>query len=618
MDNEVNLAFVTNGGAGTLFIQANFIYHVAKYLEDEPIRITIFAHKSKDLNDAVFSDQKFVSKYYCASERYRALSEYDVSVSLYFYPNILVAKEEKISHCPKLLRLLKGWQNFLSADEGRQYYLKNFGLDINAQILAIIQRKNCLNILDVTEELGIGRDYSLQLILHKKENDMLSRWGLELGEYITIQRGAYPTLNVTEVPKIWSISHYEELVRLLKKCFPLKKIVQLGESKERCHEIKGIDISLVGKTDWEDLKVLLKNAWLHIDGECGMVHLRKVLTNNPSVVLFGPTSIDFYGYDKNINIASDACPHWCCKLTERTSERCLLNGSEINRCMESIKPYQVLDKIVEWAYTMKVCDNKGNNSLIFNKENYSGTLFNPFFYKDFFSGRYVYYNELTCIALSKLRVMYTVHKKQKNIALTESPAYRLLIGDGEGYKELLVSEQQLSHLEHNEQSFWTLYSSIKQGYDTRYKIIVSPDFKIYDGHHRASILAYENGVDYNAEVLVMYSIVLFPFHKVPKGSQIILYGFGKIGKIYLRQIMLSEYVTLACIIDKRAYKFVGLEKELGTRIVTQAELFTDEINYDFIVLAMGNPTDVINLKRELTDRGIAKNKIIAPDGLIYI
>ena len=50
---------------------------------------------------------------------------------------------------------------------------------------------------------------------------------------------------------------------------------------------------------WGDLKILLKNALYHIDGECGMVHLRKALKTGPSVVLFGPTPIKFFSYSNN-------------------------------------------------------------------------------------------------------------------------------------------------------------------------------------------------------------------------------------------------------------------------------------------------------------------------------
>lgn len=67
----------------------------------------------------------------------------------------------------------------------------------------------------------------------------------------------------------------------------------MGESPERCKTLHGIDVNLIGKTDWDDLKILLKNALYHIDGECGMVHLRKALKTGPSVVLFGPTPIKF-------------------------------------------------------------------------------------------------------------------------------------------------------------------------------------------------------------------------------------------------------------------------------------------------------------------------------------
>ncbi len=617
---KASLAFVTNGGAGTLFIQANFIYHVSRYLQDEPVRIIVFAHKSKDLNDAVFSGQDFCDEYFPASERHRALSDYDVSVNLNFYPEILVIREERLSACPRLLHLMHGWQSFLAGDVGRTFYASHFGLDINGQILAIVQGKNCLNILDVTNELGVSRDYALSLILNKAEAGSLSQWGLQKDEYITLQRGAYPTLNVREVPKIWPLEHYTELVRLLKKCFPEKKIVQLGESEEHCCHIPGVDLSLVGKTDWEDLKVLLKNAWLHIDGECGMVHLRKMLHGGPSVVLFGPTPVDFYGYDGNINISSDACPHWCCKLMESTAERCVLEGEDSNRCIRSIHPFQVLDRIIEWDYTMNL--KRGGAPLqgvCLEDLEQEGICFDDDFSKNILPGRYVYYYEIKETLLRDLHIVF----REKNVVtkrpLEKSPAYLLLQGNPAEYLAGLEREKKLCYVEHHDvRQFRKLRESIEKQYDDRYKIVIWPDLRIYDGHHRASVLLWRNGKDCTAEVLVLYSIVLFPFHKVKPGSRIIIYGLGEIGEAYLRQIRLSQYVTVVRIVDRHADRFKNNEEELGVEVKFPESLSKNPVNYDHIVLALGNPKNIMDVKNALINQGISQIKIVAQDGMIYI
>ena len=407
---------------------------------------------------------------------------------------------------------------------------------------------------------------------------------------------------------------------MLKKCFPEKKVVQLGESKERCCAIQGVDISLVGETDWEDLKVLLKNAWLHIDGECGMVHLRKILHGGASVVLFGPTSIDFYGYDGNINISSDVCPHWCCKLTETAVERCLLSGEESNRCMKTIQPYQVMDRIVEWAYAMKLKYGEQHSQGI-GVEDFkeSGVCLDKGFANNIMPGRYVYYYEIKEIMLRDLHTVYQENQKKIKRSLEKSPAYLLLQGDPAEYRSELVREETLCSLEsHSFEQFDKLRQSMEKGYDERYKIVIWPDNRIYDGHHRASILLWQNGKNCKKNVLVMYSIVLFPFNKVPRNSRIVLYGFGEIGRDYLRQIRISEYAFVVRIIDQRSNKFMNAEKTLGVKIGCPEDLFSYKLKFDLIVLAMGNPKSILDCKNTLIERGVPSEKIIYSDELVYI
>ena len=46
---------------------------------------------------------------------------------------------------------------------------------------------------------------------------------------------------------------------------------------------------------------------------------------------------------------------------------------------------------------------------------------------------------------------------------------------------------------------------------------------------------------------------LFPFEKVPVGSNIIIYGAGIMGQAYLRQVQLTNYCHLVGMVD-RNYK----------------------------------------------------------------
>lgn len=83
---------------------------------------------------------------------------------------------------------------------------------------------------------------------------------------------------------------------------------------------------------------------LHIDGEGGMVHLRKSLQGGVSVVIFGPTSADFYGYSDNVNISSSACPLTCEWINNKWASYCI-NKNNNHICMKSIKPNSIFEEI---------------------------------------------------------------------------------------------------------------------------------------------------------------------------------------------------------------------------------------------------------------------------------
>ena len=80
--------------------------------------------------------------------------------------------------------------------------------------------------------------------------------------------------------------------------------MQLGGSKSQAFDFA--DVCLVGKTAVKDLPYVLDGALAHVDGESGMVQLAN-LTRTRSVVLFGPTSVEYFGYAQNVNITSPKC-----------------------------------------------------------------------------------------------------------------------------------------------------------------------------------------------------------------------------------------------------------------------------------------------------------------------
>ena len=117
-----------------------------------------------------------------------------------------------------------------------------------------------------------------------------------------------------------------------------------------------MDVDLLSKTSWNELGIVLKHAWLHIDGDCGMVHYRRAMDAGTSVVLFGHTPAEYCGYDENINITSEGCPHWCARLVDYWMDRCP-RGFDVPPCMESITPGKVFERIVAWDCLNRIKNN---------------------------------------------------------------------------------------------------------------------------------------------------------------------------------------------------------------------------------------------------------------------
>ena len=98
---------------------------------------------------------------------------------------------------------------------------------------------------------------------------------------------------------------------------------------------------IVKKVKIQHTKVLLKNAYLLIVYEDGMVHLRHAMHGRVAILLFSsPTDEDFFGYSENINIKGKGCPHSCEWLYDSWQIQSV--NKNMFACMKSITPDMVL------------------------------------------------------------------------------------------------------------------------------------------------------------------------------------------------------------------------------------------------------------------------------------
>lgn len=96
----------------------------------------------------------------------------------------------------------------------------------------------------------------------------------------------------------------------------------------------------------------------------------------------------------------------------------------------------------------------------------------------------------------------------------------------------------------------------------------------------------------------------FPFHLVPKGSCIVLYGAGQMGQDYFKQAEDSQYCQICLWMDKR-FK----EKEKDNKLCGWVKELK-ECKYEKVLIALRNKETVYNVRTFLMEQGVPEEKIV--------
>ncbi|MCI8855585.1 MAG: glycosyltransferase family 9 protein [Clostridiaceae bacterium] len=340
---KIHVAFLIRGGMGDYLIQINYIYQFYLKYSCSLLSIDIFTRRSFQTAEAILHTEgdSFVNGLFPEEGYTDNFPNYDLFIDLSRYPNVKRHRMGRIAeHMPQLLDYIYSCEKFRAEHE--RFFKYAGSTDGQSAMLCIVAGKKRIQQPDVYEFLGVTEDYKFTISTYY-DAETLEKFGIGARPYLTIHRGcdAYYTKDSV---KLWPVAYYQILIGLLKRKYPDLLIVQLGVSRERCPALEGVDIDLVEKTSLEDIKVLLKHSTLHIDGEGGMVHLRHALKGGISVVIFGPTSAEFFGYSENVNIVGAGCPTWCEWTIHNWQEKCV-RGEPLPPCMHSIVPEMVMERI---------------------------------------------------------------------------------------------------------------------------------------------------------------------------------------------------------------------------------------------------------------------------------
>ncbi len=97
---------------------------------------------------------------------------------------------------------------------------------------------------------------------------------------------------------------------------------------------------------------------------------------------------------------------------------------------------------------------------------------------------------------------------------------------------------------------------------------------------------------------------LFPYEKVPVNSRIIIYGAGKAGMDFKRQIELNRFCELKALIDMKTHD--------GRQVLSVERLEKDD--YDYIILAAASEKVQVDMEEAILSKyPFLKRRIIKPD-----
>lgn len=101
------------------------------------------------------------------------------------------------------------------------------------------------------------------------------------------------------------------------------------------------------------------------------------------------------------------------------------------------------------------------------------------------------------------------------------------------------------------------------------------------------------------------SIYTIPYSKIPDGSKVVLYGFGKMGKNVYQHLSKSGRLKVVAILDTKADNFLNIWETV--QIFKPWKI--SELKYDYILITVENRNIVDDLERALCQYGVEKQRI---------
>ena len=338
-NKKKKIAILVDGGLGDVLFGVIYADSFIKQLALHK-NVTIFVGQSVSAVKTLCNDRSYLN--------FKSLNEFkdqefELVIALTMMFPRVVKFTSSIEKDKKLLTYIMSLRKF----EEEATWILGEDRQLNQLLWMLGSGLNRFTALNIAGGLEIDTNFSLRV--PEEGYKIFDRYPeLNCKKFITISRSVDKNSLYKDSIRLWSVDKYEEFIIKFKEIYPEYRIVYLGGDKTTYSKLNGVDIDLVGETSIAELMALLKESQVHLDGECGMVHIRHFVCQKPSIVLFGPTSPKLKGFKENINLRNDGCcPLPMCEhilLEGQWSKMCLMNklGTRAT-CIESISVRQVID-----------------------------------------------------------------------------------------------------------------------------------------------------------------------------------------------------------------------------------------------------------------------------------
>lgn len=334
-DNICHLLLVPGGGIGDHFHFLKYCYCLKQKFKNT-ISIDILLRKDDVfLKDTLYSAIDFIDDVFTYTAPH-----HDVEISVVRFQKTEFIDIDRIFS-------LNNSELIIYLDKITDFELKHrelFKSDYLGRCYTLIFGKKRENQPDVQGLLNMESvtDFSVKVKCADRSK-VLDKFGLQKNNFIVLQTGSgLHFQKVKDETRQWPVEYYAQLVKLLKEKFPGKRIVQCGVKEQ--NRIENTDLCLLGKTSFDELLVLLSEAYLLISQEGGYPITRHYISRKPSCVLFGPTDERFFGFEENVNLHARTCPVCCEWLTNDWMKHCVKTGGEAE-CMRNITVDSVMENI---------------------------------------------------------------------------------------------------------------------------------------------------------------------------------------------------------------------------------------------------------------------------------